>query len=169
MPRKIGLTSTERKAVLRNQASYLLWYGSIKTTAATAKETQSYVEKIITLAVNTYTDTVEETVTNKDKKGKEVSVKAYKDGAKKLAARRKIMALTYDIPDVKGKGETKKEYKERTQDVKHPLVEKIFNEIAPKYADRAEKLGQKGGYTRIYLLGERKGDAAEMAKLELVD
>ena len=79
------------------------------------------------------------------------------------------MALTYDIPDVKGKGETKKEYKERTQDVKHPLIEKIFNEIAPKYADRAEKLGQKGGYTRIYLLGERKGDAAEMAKLELVD
>ena len=78
MPRKIGLTSTERKAVLRNQASYLLWYGSIKATAATAKETQSYVEKIITLAVNTYTDTVEETVTTKDKKGKEVSVKAYK-------------------------------------------------------------------------------------------
>ncbi len=169
MPRKLGLTSTQRKAVLRNQASNLLWYGSIKTTWATAKETQSYTEKIITLAMNTYTDTIEEEVTVKDKKGKDVTTKVYKDGAKKLAARRKIMTLVYNLPELKGKDESKKDYKDRTKNIKHPLIEKLFNEIAPKYAERAEQLGQRGGYTRIYLLGERKGDAAEVAKLELVD
>ena len=48
------------------------------------------------------------------------------------------------------------------------VVTKLFNEIAPKYAARKEELGQGGGYTRIYLLGERRGDGAEMAVIELV-
>jgi large subunit ribosomal protein L17 len=47
-------------------------------------------------------------------------------------------------------------------------MDKIFNEIAPKYAARKEELGQGGGYMRIYLLGERRGDAAEKAIIELV-
>ena len=47
-------------------------------------------------------------------------------------------------------------------------MEKLFNEIAPKYAQRAEELGQGGGYTRIYLLGSRRGDGAEEAIIELV-
>ena len=48
-------------------------------------------------------------------------------------------------------------------------MEKLFNENAPKFADRAEKLGQGGGYTRIYRLNNRRGDDAEMAIIELVD
>ena len=60
------------------------------------------------------------------------------------------------------------EFKARTADVQHPLMEKLFNEIAPKYAQRKEELGQGGGYTRIYLLGERRGDASEEAIIELV-
>jgi len=48
------------------------------------------------------------------------------------------------------------------------LMDKLFNEIAPKYAARKEELGQGGGYTRIYLLGERRGDGAEVAIIELV-
>ena len=51
---------------------------------------------------------------------------------------------------------------------KEDVVTKVFNEIAPKYAQRAEELGQRGGYTRIYKLGERRGDAAPVAIIELV-
>ncbi len=169
MPRKLGMTATQRKAVLRNQASNLLWYGRLETTLMRAKELRPYVEKIITLAINTYDDVVETTITTKDKKGKEVKTKVYKDGVKKLNARRKIFKLVYDLQEQRGEGESMADFKKRTEGVKHPLIEKIFDEIAPKYAQRAEELKQRGGYTRIYKLGERRGDAAETAIIELVD
>ncbi len=168
MSSKLGMTASERKAVMRNQASELLRCGRIETTLARAKNLRSYVEKIITLAINTYEDVVETTVTSKDKKGKEVTSKVYKDGAKKLAARRKIMSLVYDLQAQREANETPAEFKARTEGVKHPLIGKLFDEIAPKYAQRAEELKQKGGYTRIYRLGERRGDAAEKAIIELV-
>ena len=145
MPGKLGRTSKERAALLRNQASQLLWYGKIETTAAKAKELKSYVEKLITKAVNTYDDNIEFEVTEKDKKGKEIKV-----------------------TNIKGFNEKKSAYKARTADVQHPLMDKLFNELAPKYAARKEEKGQGGGYTRIYLLGERRGDAAETAIIELV-
>ena len=168
MPGKLGKTTKQRMALLRGQASQLLWYGRIETTQARAKELRSYVEKLITKAVNTYDDVVEYEVVAKDKKGKEVKTTSVKDGPKKLAARRQIIAKTYDLQEIKAFGESKKAYKERTAQVQHPLVEKLFNEIAPKYAQRKEELGQGGGYTRIYLLGQRRGDGAEQAVIELV-
>ena len=70
---------------------------------------------------------------------------------------------------IKADKEKDSDYKARTKDVKHPLVEKLFNEYAPKYAKRAEEKGQGGGYTRILKLGARRGDAAEKVILELVD
>ncbi len=168
MPGKLGKTTKQRIALLRGQASQLLWYGKIETTAARAKELRSYVEKLITKAVNSYDDVVEYDVVIKDKKGKDVKTTSVKDGPKKLAARRAIMAKTYDLQEIKEFTESKKDYKKRTAKIRHPLVEKLFNEIAPKYAQRKEELGQGGGYTRIYLLGERRGDAAERAIIELV-
>ena len=168
MPGKLGRTSSQRIAMLRNQASELLWYGRIKTTQAKAKELQPYVEKIITKAINTYDLNEEKDVVKTDSKGKEVTVKVVKDSPKKLAARRAIMAKLRDLQEIKGFAEKKSEYKARTKDIKHPLMEKLFNEIAPKYAQRKEELGQGGGYTRIYLLGERRGDGAEEAITELV-
>ena len=168
MPGKLGRTSAQRNAMLRNQASELLWYGKIKTTQAKAKELQPYVEKIITKAVNTYDLNEEKDVVKTDSKGKEVTVKVIKDSPKKLAARRAIMAKLRDLQEIKGFAEKKSEYKARTKDIKNPLMEKLFNEIAPKYAQRKEELGQGGGYTRIYLLGERRGDGAEEAIIELV-
>lgn len=168
MPAKLGRTSEERLAMLRNQASELLWYGKIETTAAKAKALQSYVEKIITKAIHVYDLNEEAEVTVTDKKGKEVTKKVIKDSAKKLAVRRQLMGKLRDLQEVKGFTEKKSEYKARTKDIQHPLMEKLFNEIAPKYAQRKEELGQGGGYTRIYLLGERRGDAAEKAIIELV-
>lgn len=168
MPGKLGKNTKQRMAMLRNQASQLLWYGRIETTAARAKQLRPYVEKLITKAVNTYDDVVEYEVIAKDKKGKEIKATSVKDGPKKLAARRAIIAKTYDLQEIKDFNESKKDYKKRTAQIQHPLVEKLFNELAPKYAQRKEELGQGGGYTRIYLLGQRRGDAAETAIIELV-
>ncbi len=168
MPGKLGRTSEQRNAMLRNQASELLWYGRIQTTQAKAKELQPYVEKIITKAIKVYDLNEEKEVVKTDSKGKEVTVKVLKDSPKKLAVRRAIMAKLRDLQEVKGFNEKKSEFKARTQDVQHPLMEKLFNEIAPKYAQRKEEVGQGGGYTRIYLLGQRKGDGAEEAIIELV-
>ena len=169
MARKLGVNATQRIALIKNQASALLWHGKIETTEARAKEVASYVSKIITLAVKTYTDTIESEVKVTDAKGKETTKTLVKDGTKKLNARRKIMTLVNDLQEVQGYKETKADFKKRTNAVKYPLIEKIFDEYAPKYAARKEENGQGGGYTRIYKLGPRKGDAAEAVIIELVD
>ncbi len=168
MPGKLGKTAEQRQAILRNQASELLWFGKITTTQARAKELQPYVEKIITKAMKVYDLNEETESVTTDKKGKEVKTKSIKDSPQKLAVRRALMAKLRDLQEVKGFSEKKSDFKKRTADIRHPLMEKLFNEIAPKYAQRAEELGQGGGYTRIYLLGTRRGDGAEEAIIELV-
>ena len=99
MPGKLGVTSTQRKTMLRNLASDLLWYGKITTTLARAKELRSYVEKIITLAVNSYTDTISETVTVKDEKGKETTKKVFK----KLSSKKTYYVKVRSYKKVSGK------------------------------------------------------------------
>ena len=132
MERKLGVNATQRIALIKNQASALLWHGKIETTEARAKEVASYVSKIITLAVNTYADTVETEVTVAGEKGKETTKTLVKDGAKKLNARRKIMSMVNDLQEVKGFKESKPDFKKRTKAIKYPLIEKIFDEYAPK-------------------------------------
>lgn len=168
MPGRLGRTAEQREALLRNQASELLWYGKITTTAAKAKALQPYVEKIITKAMHVYDANVETTVTKTDAKGKETTLKVIKDSPEKLAVRRALMGKLRDLQEIKPFNEKKSDFKARTADIQHPLMEKLFNEIAPKYAQRKEELGQGGGYTRIYLLGSRRGDKAEEAIIELV-
>ena len=169
--RKLGKPSDQRVALLRNQTTALLWNGKIITTETRAKEIRSIAEKLITLAVNEYenSETVEKETYNE--KGQIIKVERQQDLPGKLHARRQIMAYLYDIPEPKqekdGKVESKSDYKERTKDNRHPVVEKLFREIAPKYDARAKE-GKKGGYTRITKLGPRRGDAAEMVVLELV-
>ena len=109
--RKLGKTSAQRKALLRQQVTDLLENGKMETTFYRAKEVQPVVEKMITLG----------------KKGD-------------LAAYRRAMAYI----------------------TKEAVVAKLFKEIAPKYAER------NGGYTRVTRTGARRGDAAEMAIIELV-
>lgn len=166
--RKLGLTTTQRMSMIKNQASDLLWYGKIETTYFRAKEVGKYAEKLITLAMNTYDDKVEVTKKAKDKDGKEIDIKSVNDGVKRLAARRKLMSKLVDIQEVKKDSESKADFVARTKDVNHPLIEKMFAEIGPKYAKRKEEVGQGGGYTRIYMLGNRKGDGAETAIIELI-
>ena len=169
--RKLGRTASQRKAMLRNLTTNLLWYGRIETTEAKAKEVRSIVDKMITLAIREYDQTVEVEKEFYNDKKQIVKETFVNDLPSKLHARRQIMAYLYDIPEPKqekdGKVESKSDYKERTKDNRHPVVEKLFREIAPKYDARAKE-GKKGGYTRITKLGPRRGDAAEMVVLELV-
>ena len=109
--RKLGKTSEQRRALLRQLVTDLLNNGKIETTFYRAKEVQPVVEKMITLG----------------KKGN-------------LAAYRRALAFI----------------------TKEDVANKLFKEIAPKYADR------NGGYTRVTRTGPRRGDAAEMAVIELV-
>lgn len=164
---KLGRPSKERKAVLRNQVSYLLWYGRIETTVAKAKAVSSKAEKLLTLAINSYDDnvTVKKTVTID---GKKVEKEVVNDGVKKLNARRKLMAYLYDFDEQRQEKESLANFKARTDGVNHPLIEKIFNVYAPKYAERAKEVGNFGGYTRVIKTSTRRGDAAELAIVELV-
>lgn len=164
---KLGRPSKERLAVLRNQVSYLLWYGRIETTVAKAKAVASKAEKLLTLAINSYEDnvTVKKMITVD---GKKVEKEVVNDGVKKLNARRKLMAFLYDFEEVREKKESLANFKARTDGVNHPLIEKIFNVYAPKYAERAKEVGNFGGYTRVIKTRARRGDAAEMAIVELV-
>lgn len=166
--RKLGRQTDQRKAILRNLTTALIWNGSIVTTEARAKEVRKLAEKLVTLAAREYGNTVEVSKEKFDKDGKKSSVKVINDAPSKLAARRQIMEWVYDIQETKLEGESKGDYRERTKDVKHPVVEKLFREYGPKYAKRAEESGAKGGYTRILKTGPRRGDAAEMVILQFV-
>ena len=166
--RKLNRPTDQRMSVMRSLATNLLWYGKIETTLAKAKDLRSYAEKIITKAVNTYEDVVKVTKTVVDAKGAKSEREVVNDGAKKLAARRDIMSKLYDIQEVRAEKESKADFVKRTQDIKHPLIEKIFNVYAPKYAKKKADNVVGGGYTRIVKLGTRNGDNAEMAIIELV-
>jgi large subunit ribosomal protein L17 len=146
----------------------LLWNGRIETTIEKAKEVSSYAEKLLTLAINSYEDTVKVTKTVVDAKGVKQNREVVNDGVKKLNARRRLMAKLNIVHEQRLPKEKKEAFVKRTEDIKYPLIEKIFNEYAPKYAKRKEELGNGGGYTRIVKLGTRNGDNAEMAIIELV-
>ncbi len=160
--RKLGRPSDQRNAMLRNLTTALLWNGKIVTTEARAKEVRPIAEKLMTLAVSEYKNTVTVEKETRNEKQQIVKVEKTNDLPGKLHARRQIIAYLYNMPLPRNEKETKKEYAERMQETPHPVVEKLFREIAPKYD------GRKGGYTRIYKLGPRRGDASEMAVIELV-
>ncbi len=174
--RKLGRTSTQRKAMLRNLTTNLLYHGKIRTTETRAKEVRKIAEKLITVAVKEKDNFDEVSVMakmpKKDAKGNriksevngkrvteyyEVEKKIKKDRPSRLNARRKILASLYPVVEVPKDGK-----KVRTESKAIDMAAKMFDEIAPKYADR------KGGYTRIIKLGMRKGDGAEEVLIELV-
>lgn len=155
-------------AMLKNQVSELLWYGQIETTVDRAKAVRSLAEKYITISMRAYQDDVKVTKTVADAKGAKKEVVFTNDGPKKLAARRRLMAELVDLQEIKGEKESKSAFRARIKDTKHPLIEKMFKEYAPKYDARKNELGQGGGYTRILKTGTRRGDAAETCILKLI-
>jgi len=166
--RKLGRTASQRKAMLRNLTTNLLWYGRIETTEAKAKEVRAIADKTITLAIREYDQTVEVEKEFYNEKKQIVKETFVNDLPSKLHARRLMMAYLYEIKEAKNDDENKADYKERTKDNKHPEVEKLFREYGPKYRARNQEKNCAGGYTRMYKLGPRRGDAAEMVIVELV-
>lgn len=165
---KLGKRTDQRMAMLKNQVSELLWYGQIETTVDRAKAVRSLAEKYITIAMRAYQDDVKVTKTVTGAKGEKTEMVFTNDGPKKLNARRRLMAELVDLQEIKGEKESKSAYRARIKDTKHPLIEKMFKEYAPKYDARKNELGQGGGYTRILKTGTRRGDAAETCILKLI-
>ena len=157
--RKLSRTSSQRKALLRGQVTALLNNGKIVTTEAKAKEVRKIAEGLIAMAVREK-DNFEE-VTVKAKVARtvydEVEKTIKKDKPSRLHARREMLKVLYSVTEVPTDAAGKKK---NTKEV--DLVAKLFDEIAPKYADR------NGGYTRIVKIGQRKGDGALEVLLELV-
>ncbi len=166
--RKLGRTADQRKALLRSQVTNLIWYGRIETTVTRAKEVRRAAERLITLAVNEYDKTLEVTKETHNDKGQLITLEVVNDAPSKLHARRLIMSYLYELKDVQGANEDKADYKERTEGIKYPVVEKLFREYGPKFRARNEEKKCSGGYTRIYKLGPRRGDAAEMCIIEII-
>ena len=169
-------TADQRKALIRGQVTSLLYHGKIVTTEQKAKEIRKVAEGLIALAVkekdNFETVTVTAKVARKDKDGKrvkevvdgkkvtvydEVQKEIKKDAPSRLHARRQMMKVFYPVKAVPTEAAGRKK---NTKEV--DMVDKMFSEIAPKYADR------NGGYTRIVKIGQRKGDAAMEVLIELV-
>ena len=166
--RKLGRPTDQRMAMLRNQVTNLIWYGKIETTLARGKEVQSLAEHIITIAMRQCDNTVEVTKKHMNEKKQVEMLTVQNDSPARLAARRQVMRYLYDMPLVQNADEDKDDFKQRKKDIKHPVVEKLFREIAPKYKKRAAEKGQGGGYTRLIKKGPRRGDSAEMVILELI-
>ena len=164
--RKLGRPTDQRKALLRNQVTNLIWYGKIETTLPRAKEVSSVAEKLITLAARECDNNVETTKNTNNDKGQTAVLNVVNDAPTKWPP------VPHDeylyIPEPRKEDESRAEYKARTVQVKHPVVEKLMREIGPKYKKRAAEKGQGGGYTRIIKKGPRRGDGAEMVILELV-
>lgn len=172
LQRKLGRATDQRKAMLRGLVTSLFESGRIETTEARAKEVKNIAEKLISSAVkevDNFTSKqikvttakldstgkkITKTVTSKNGKKYEVVEREEKtdmvtvDSPSRLHARKQAMSWLYKRTDADGKAIN--------------LADKLFNEIAPKYKSK------NGGYTRIYKLGPRRGDAAEVVLLELI-
>ena len=165
--RKLGRTTDQRLAMLRTLTTDLILHGKIETTITRAKEVKAIVDSLISLAVkekdNFEMVDVKVSRAKLDEKGNKVTEKATsKNGKEYLKVVREEVTESRQ-KDMPSRLNARRKMMRKINKVKGvDLTAKLFNEIAPKYADRV------GGYTRMIKLGQRRGDAAEVVILELV-
>ena len=170
--RKLGRASDQRTAILRNLTTALILNGKVVTTVARAKEVSKISEKLITQAIrerdNFTTKEVTVSTAKLDSKGKKVLVsKTSKNNVKYDVVDREIKkkSVQVDSPSRLAARKNMAYWLRKSHDEDENTVNpvnQLFEQIAPKY------VGRNGGYTRIIKIGTRRGDASEMAILELV-
>ena len=170
--RKLGRASDQRTAILRNLTTAFILNGKIVTTVARAKEVSKISEKLITQAIrerdNFTTKEVTVSTAKLDSKGKKVLVsKTSKNNLKYDVVDREIKkkSVQVDSPSRLAARKNMVYWLRKSHDADRNVVNpvnQLFEQIAPKY------VGRTGGYTRIIKIGTRRGDASEMAILEMV-
>jgi len=159
--RRLGRDTDHRKMLRRNLISQLFQYEKIKTTEAKAKAIRAQAEKMITLARNRGDAT---RLIELAEDGKEEELRALLTPAQT----RRLLALASggDAADLDREARAIVVHAQRLtarQITDRETLQKLFQDIAPRYVSRP------GGYTRIIRLGQRKGDAAQMVQLSLVE
>jgi large subunit ribosomal protein L17 len=139
--RKLGRTSSHRKALLRNLCTSFVLSERIITTLPKAKELRPFAEKAITLGRR--------------------ALAARQAGQDETALHAIRQAAAFFFSGNSGL-DSRQHYKHATREAGVAALQKLTGELAERFADRP------GGYTRIYKLGPRKGDGAEMALIEFI-
>ena len=157
---RLNRSSGHRKMLRRSLITELFRHERIKTTSAKAKAIRADAEKTITLARN--------------RGDAERLIKLAKDGDEETLlrlltdaqARRLLSAAEEDEEVVEREARAIAAHAQRlvARDITdREVLQKLFDEVAPRFVER------NGGYTRLFKLGERKGDRAQMVILELVE
>ena len=139
--RKLGRTASHRKALLRNLCTSFVLHERIITTLPKAKELRPFAEKAVTL-------------------GRRARA-AREAGQNEAALHATRQAAAYFFSGNAGP-ESKKHKPNTDATAGVAALKKLTGELADRFAERP------GGYTRIFKLGPRKGDGAEMALIEFV-
>lgn len=142
--RKLGLPSDQRRALLTNLARQFVRHGFVHTTEGRAKELRRVVERLITL-------------------GKKDTLASRREARKILVGHSKSTPKPERLLAGKTDGEKMQILIDRSLINGEDLVQHLFDHVAPRFKDR------NGGYTRLTKTGQRRGDAAITAVLELVD
>ena len=165
--RKLGKTTDQRLAMLKTLTTDLILNGKVVTTQARAKEVKALVDSVIALAVKEHKNFEEVEVkvskAKLDSKGKKVTEKVTSKNGKEYLRVVKETTMEKRQKDLPTRLNARRKLMTKVNKVKGvDLMDKLFNELAPKYE------GRVGGYTRIVKAGPRKGDGAEKAILMLV-